>query len=146
MSTAWQQSIRESRQEILDRWTGMALSLFSASLGPSSPLSEAIAEGFGMILDNIEEDGDMLAEALTRTTRILAVQNLPPSRAMSIFLSLYALAGGFYPSGREAFRDRLETLTLQAFDSYMKHRETIYQLKVEETARRMHMALRRAEA
>jgi hypothetical protein len=35
---------------------------------------------------------------------------------------------------------------LQAFDCFMKHRETIYQLKVDEGRRRMHMALRRVEA
>jgi len=43
-------------------------------------------------------------------------------------------------------RDRLEGLTLQAFDSYMKHRETICQIKFDEGRRKMHMALRRAEA
>ena len=47
---------------------------------------------------------------------------------------------------QEAFNSRLDALTLEAFDSYMRHREKIYQLKVEEGSRRMYMALRRAEA
>jgi hypothetical protein len=42
------------------------------------------------------------------------------------------------------FNSRVEKMTLEAFDSYIGHRETIYQLKVDESKNKAFMLLKKA--
>ena len=146
MSKAWNSVIQENRTKILDRWIDRAGELYSGKIAPGGPVAGALKAALGMVLDALPGSGDLLDEALTRVTRILAVQDFPPSRAIALFFELNDIVQDLGPTDREQFRDRLERLVLQAFDSYMMHREKIYQLKVEEGSRRMHMALRRVES
>jgi len=75
------------------------------------------------------------------------VQEFPPSKAMTLFFELKTILGELCSEAETGLlQSRIEELTLKAFDSYMMHREKIYQLKVDESRRRMFMALRRAEA
>ncbi len=143
MTKAWEQALRDNRQSVLDGWSAGASSLLSG--GTSSPVSEALTVELGRLLDAMVA-GDPVDEPLSRLTRIMAVQDLPPSKSLSLLFGIVPLCGGLSADARDHFRARVEELALQAFDSFMKHRETIYQLKVDEGRRRMHMALRRAEA
>ena len=143
MTNAWEQALMENRQAVLDRWSAAAAERLPG--GIASPVAEALAGELGMLLDALA-GGSAFDEKLSRITRILAVQELPPSKTLAIFLDLLPLCEGLSADAREGFRDLIDNLVLQAFDSYMKHRETIYQLKVDEGRRRMHMALRRVEA
>jgi hypothetical protein len=146
MSKAWNSVIQENRTKILDRWIDRAGELYTGKMAPGGPVAGALKAALGMVLDGLPGSSDLLDEALTRVTRILAVQDFPPSRAIAHFFELNDIVQDLGPTDREQFRDRLEMLVLQAFDSYMMHREKIYQLKVEEGSRRMHMALRRVES
>ncbi|NTU59206.1 MAG: hypothetical protein HGB00_09900 [Chlorobiaceae bacterium] len=146
MTRAWEQIIKENRQAVLDRWTTSVIAMLPGSLNHGSLVAAAIAEELGGLLDAVSDRSLSATEPIVRITRILAVQDLPPSKALSILFGLKGLVDGLPAACGEPFRDRLEELTLQAFDSYMKHREAIYQLKVDEGRRRMHMALRRVEA
>jgi len=143
MTKAWEQVLRENRQSLLERWFAGAASLLSG--GGSSPVAEALAAELGRLLDALAH-GSSVDEPLVHLTRILAVQQLPPSRALSLLLGLMPVCDGLTSDEGNRFRDRLDELLLQAFDCYMKHRETICQLKLDEGRRQMHMALRRAEA
>jgi hypothetical protein len=143
MTKAWEQALRDNRQSVLDGWSVGASSLLSG--GNPSPVADALAVELGRLLDAMAA-GDPVDEPLSRFTRILAVQDIPPSKSLSLLFDIVPLCGGLSADALERFRDRVEGLVLQAFDSFMKHRETIYQLKVEEGHRRMHMALRRVEA
>jgi len=146
MTRAWEQTIRDNRQAVLDRWTASVMAMLPGGLSHVSLVAGAIAEELGGLLDAIADSSLPASEPIVRITRILAVQDIPPSKALSILFGLRGLVEGLPPESGELFRDRLEELTLQTFDSYMKHREAICQLKVDEGRRRMHMALRRAEA
>jgi hypothetical protein len=146
MTRAWEQIINDNRQSVLDRWTSSIVAMLPGGLSHGSLVSAAIAGELGGLLDAVTDRSLPVAEPIVRITRILAVQEIPPSKALSILFRLRGLVEGLPTESGDLFRDRLEELTLQAFDSYMKHRETIYQLKVDEGRRRMHMALRRVEA
>jgi hypothetical protein len=143
MTKAWEQALRDNRQSVLDGWSAGASSLLSG--GNSSPVAQALTVELGRLLDALAA-GDPVDDPLARLTRILAVQEIPPSKSLSLLFGIVPLCEGLSAEARDRFRDRVEELMLQAFDSFMKHRETIYQLKVEEGRRRMHMALRRVEA
>lgn len=143
MTKAWEQAIMENRQAVLDGWSAAAAERLPG--GVASPVAEALAGELGMLLDALA-GGSAPDGKLARITRILAVQEIPPSQALALFHDLLPHCETLSVSARASLRDRLDQLLLQAFDSYMQHRETIYQLKVDEGRRRMHMALRRAEA
>ncbi|MBC8219236.1 MAG: hypothetical protein H8E67_01530, partial [Proteobacteria bacterium] len=57
-----------------------------------------------------------------------------------------AKKGGVRFSAKEwgEFNSRLEQMTLEAFDSYVDHREKIYQIKVDESKNRAFMLLKKA--
>jgi hypothetical protein len=146
MTRAWEQIVKENRSRVLERWTSSVVSMLPGAMGHGSLVAVAIAEELGGLLDAVMDRTLPASEPIVRITRILAVQEIPPSKSLSILFVLRGLIEELPASCSHPCRDRLEELTLQAFDSYMKHRETIYQLKVDEGRRRMHMALRRAEA
>jgi hypothetical protein len=146
MTRAWEQIVKEDRDRLLERWTSSVVSMLPGGMSHGSLVAAAIAEELGGLLDAVADRSMPAAEPIMRITRILAVQEIPPSKSLSILFVLRGLIEELPAECDHPFRDRLEELTLQAFDSYMKHRETIYKIKVDEGQRRMHMALRRAES
>lgn len=155
MTIEWAKLLQENRKEILDGWVKRELLLFSGKMAPHSPVAEAFSEALEMVLDHCEKNSVLLTEALVQVSRILAVQDLPPSRSLSLFFELkrmiqeISVRGGQKKSLKQgeldALQCRLEEITLQAFDCYMMHREKIAQLKVDENKRHHFMQLRRAE-
>lgn len=146
MSRAWEQTVKENRDILLERWTSSVVAMLPGQMSRGSLVATAVAGELGALLDAVTDSTVPAAEPIVRITRILAVQDIPPSKSLSILFLLRGLIEELPAECDHPCRDRLEALTLQAFDSYMKHCETIYQLKVDEGRRRMHMALRRAEA
>lgn len=144
MNRTWERIIRENRETILKRWLEFGLDLFSGKMAPGTPISEALADGMGMMLDGFAEDGERCREGVSRVTRILAVHPFRPSRSLSLFPELRSIlqeTGG--SEGDAPFcTERIEAILFEAFDLFMGHRETIYQLKVEESRSKMHMLLR----
>jgi len=156
MTIEWGRAVQEHKKEILDVWMRRSLLLFSGKMAPCSPVADALHQALGMVLDNCEKNSELLASALLQLSRILAVQDMPPSRTMSLFFELkkiileLSLKGSQKKSLKQLDPDllqsRLEELTLQAFDSFMIQREHICQLKLDESKRMLFMQLRRAEA
>jgi hypothetical protein len=146
MTRAWEQIVKENRDRLLERWTSSVVAMLPGGMSHGSLVAAAISEELGGLLDAVADRSLPAAESIMRITRILAVQEIPPSKSLSILFGLRGLIDELPAECDHPLRDRLEELTLQAFDSFMKHRETIYKIKVDEGQRRMHMALRRAEA
>ncbi len=156
MTIEWGRAVQENKQEILDAWMERSLRLFSGKMAVVSPVAEALCQALGMVLDLGEKNSEPLTEALVQLSRILAVQDMPPSRTMSLFFELKKIILELSLKGRpkqllkqldmDALQSRLEELTLQAFDCYMMQRELIGQLKLDESKRMLFMQLRRAEA
>ncbi|MBM3161744.1 MAG: hypothetical protein FJZ79_00060 [Chlorobi bacterium] len=145
MKRTWERIIRENRETILHRWHERGLDLFTGKMAPGTPLAEALADGMGMILDGFHNDSDLCHEGVLRVTRILAVHPFRPSRSLSLFRELSAILQetGGAEADASFCRERIEETVFEAFDRFMEHRETIYQLKVEESRSKMHMLLGR---
>lgn len=146
MTRAWEQTVKENRDSVLERWTTTVLAMLPGGMNHASLVGAALAEELGALLDAVMDRTLSAAEPIVRITRILAVQEIPPSKSLSILFVLRSLIEELPADCDHPFRDRIEELTLQSFDSFMKHRETICQIKYDEGRRKMHMALRRAEA
>jgi hypothetical protein len=146
MTRAWEQTVKENRNTLLERWTASVVEMLPGGGSHGSLVAAAIGEELGALLDAVTDRTIQAAEPVMRITRILAVQDIPPARSLSILFMLRGLIEELPGECDHPCRDRLEELTLQAFDSYMKHRETICQIKYDEGRRKMHMALRRTEA
>ncbi|MEI7748579.1 MAG: RsbRD N-terminal domain-containing protein [Chlorobiaceae bacterium] len=156
MKTRWTDLLEANKKALLEQWLDCALALFPEKMGYSTPIAMVLSGALEKIVSGLGTSENDYKDSLDDVTRILAVQNIPPSKALSIFLEpklilrdimkRVTVAGTLTQEVQEAFNSRLDALTLEAFDSYMRHREKIYQLKVEEGSRRMHMALRRVEA
>ncbi|WP_294348261.1 RsbRD N-terminal domain-containing protein [Prosthecochloris sp.] len=143
--------IHKNRPLVLERWRQSVLAFFPQRMHSGTPLAEALSDVLAEILDALDESSERVGETVNRVSRILAVQNFPPSKAMSLFFELQAILREIAPGKVkqihwDEFRTDMEQLTLQAFDSYMVHREKIYQLKVEESKRQTFMMSRRAKA
>lgn len=143
--------IHKNRPLVLERWRQSVLAFFPQKMHSGTPLAEALSDVLAEILDALDESSERVGETVNRVSRILAVQNFPPSKAMSLFFELQAILREIAPGKVkqiywDEFRTDMEQLTLQAFDSYMVHREKIYQLKVEESKRQTFMMSRRAKA
>ena len=145
-----------SRRAIFKQWLDSALALFPEKMGYSTPVAVMLSGALEEILSCFETGDNTYNVALEDVTRMFAIQNILPSRALSIFFELKIIlrdrimkttgAEALTQDVQEFFNERIDDLVLEAFDSYMRHREKLYQLKVEEGSRRMYMALRRAEA
>lgn len=154
MKAAWNIALQKARPEIFRRWKGSALDLFSGAESPSSLITDALLEQMASLLDSLADEKGDCSDAVDAICRILAVQPFQPSFAMRVFFSLKSIVPELLcgQSGDEfsgegepvRFLSRTDELILMAFDRYMAHRERLYQLKVEESRNRMHMALRRA--
>ena len=148
--------IRDNRREVLERWHSHVLSFFPGKMQSATPIAQALDDGLGNILDSFGTTPETLGNALAGVVRILAVQNFPPSRAMSLFFELKSILQKIAPGTSykrqikqkdwDEFQTGMEHLTLEAFDSYMAHREKIYQLKVEESKRQTFMMQRGEKA
>jgi len=146
--------IREKRQIVLDQWQGYVLSLFPVTMKSATPIAQAIESGLGDVLDSFETTPEKRTAALSGVIRILAVQSFSPSKSMSVFFALRSILREIGGSEKrqikqkhwDEFQTSMEHLTLEAFDSYMVHREKIYQLKVDESLRQSFMTRRGTRA
>ena len=87
MTIEWGRAVQENKKEILDAWMRRSMLIFSGKMAPGSPVADALHQALGMVLDNCEKNSELLASALVQLSRILAVQDMPPSLAMSLFLN-----------------------------------------------------------
>ncbi len=143
--------VRENKAAIIDRWHQVVLGYLPEKMHNKTPLAGALLDILGEVLDSFNGSEGARSDALSNITRVLAVQDLPPSKAMSLFFDLKAIlkdpAFGIQKKKQwDEMQADMERLTLQAFDSYMAHREKIYQLKVEESKRQAFMMSGRTRA
>ena len=161
MTNSMKSLIEQNKEWILEKWLNRRLALFSKQKHSliaaqmdqfQNPIRHEIFEGLKAILDNFETKGEKFTESLDQISRVLAIQDFPPSRAMSLFYELKeiiqerAKKTGVSFGHKEwvEFNSRVEKMTLEAFDNYIGHRETIYQLKVDESKNKAFMLLKKA--
>ncbi|MFP4428491.1 MAG: RsbRD N-terminal domain-containing protein [Desulfovermiculus sp.] len=120
----------------------------------ANPIGANLARDLDLIFGELlrEQSTDALPSAVDGIVRVRAVQDFPPSAAVGCFLMLKRIIRQSVGAqireqnlARElaAFDDKVDQLMLVAFESYMKCRETIWELKAKEAQHRTKNLLRR---
>ena len=134
--------IVQNHEQILEEWLYLRLpiiskqkqSLIMMQIDPfQNPIRHQLHEGLKVILENYEKKGEKYTEAVEQISRILAIQDYPPSTAMALFYELKVIVRklmkktgvGFKAKDWVAFNSCIETMTLEAFDFYCAQRESM---------------------
>jgi hypothetical protein len=120
----------------------------------TNPVGYTIHRETAVLLESIlaeeEAAGGEITDALDKLIKIRAVQDFSASQAVAF---IFALKGVLHEELAEVnasldeilhIDDRIDRLALAAFDYYMKNRETIYQIKINEVKNRSNKLLQRA--
>lgn len=119
----------------------------------ANPAGYIITQGIEILFDELiqETNSDRVIQALDSIIRIRAVQDFTPSQATAfVFLFKQVIRDGLEPDiQRErlsneflAFEARIDAMALSAFDVYMKCREEIHRIRMNEAMTEREMALR----
>ncbi len=120
-----------------------------------NPIGNVISEGIDVIFDFLvdEKDKDIAINALEGIIRIMALQDIMPSKAVSWVFDLKEILkkklekDDVYSQELYAIFYKIDTLMLMAFDIYMQCKEDINRIRIkEQMAKTMGMdALRKVD-
>jgi hypothetical protein len=121
----------------------------------SNPVGQTIAQEISTLVDEIitPSSSEKVSGCLDNIIRIRAIQDFSASEAVAFVLQLKkvirgVLRGGPLSNGSfEELRnleDQIDDMALLAFDIYTKHRQRLYELRVDEVKRQVSRLLVRA--
>lgn len=152
--------LSQRKNAILERWFKLILETYPPDASRflerekdsfNNPVGFTISQETKAIYEQLlqEMNSDKLSTSLENILKIRAVQDFSPSQAVSfIFLLKKAVKEELANQGDHAFEELLEfdhkvdKLALLAFDIYMKSREKIFQLRVNEVRAESEIAFR----
>ncbi len=150
ITKAWFQLVMETYPPDGSRFLKQEENRFANPVG--STISQELGNIFEELLNGV--DSESISPFLDRIIRIRAVQDFSPSRALSFIFDLKKIIKkelGSKIRDREdydellKFDSRIDLLAMLAFDIYMKCREEIYKIRVNEVKNRAHRLLERAK-
>jgi len=147
--------LTHKKASILEKWLNVLIetcppdtSKYLKARGHKSEnvIQSAISKGMEDIFDELLRDHEKgkRPEFLDNMVRVLAVQNFPPSKALSFFFSLKKIirdeVGSVIAEQRLSqdilsLESAIDSLALAAFDVFMECREKIHEIKVNEAKR-----------
>jgi hypothetical protein len=119
----------------------------------ANPVGYAISEMVDSVLGGLQDgaDPERLSACLKPFVRMRAVQDFPPSRAVSFAFLLKKAVKEVYEEGSvgnagalERLDSIVEEMALVSFDIYTECREAINRVKEDEMKRNLYMLLRKA--
>lgn len=120
----------------------------------ANPVGGALREGLDGLLTGLFQSAESqeLSPFLDRIIRVRAVQNFSPAQALIFIFQLKRIIrdvlGDVESRGLaeefSALDRRIDDLALQAFDVYAACREKLYEIRLNDETRRLHLLLRRA--
>jgi hypothetical protein len=152
----------QKRTPIIKRWFDLILEAYPSDTASflkeerdrfANPAGYIISRGLEALFDELtrETDSANVITALDSIMRIRAVQDFNTFQALTfVFLLKKAIReelegemkGGQFFSDYLSFESRIDSLSLFAFDIYVKAREEVYQARVREIAVERDRALR----
>ena len=96
--------IEGNKDKIHEKWLARRLGIFSEQKKSlimtqmdqfQNPIRHEMAEGLTGILVHFKNRGENFSSALDQITRVLAIQDFPPSRAMGLFYELKENCTGY---------------------------------------------------
>jgi len=157
--------LESKRTEVVQRWVDLALSIYpegsDSFIGREkdrfrNPVGTTTGEGLNAIFDAILADRPAaeVEEALDGIVRIRAIQEFSPSQALGFVFLLKraireqlgdALTDPSVWGELSDLHSRIDQMTLEAFDRFVKCREAIYDFRAREAKRQTFSLLKRLE-
>lgn len=152
--------VAERRGELVRRWTEAVLDAYPSETGRflreirdpfRNPVGATLREALPAIFDGLAGLQPELEweKALDRVVRLKAVQDGTATEALSFLLRLKGILreearrSGTDETGRAALEDAVDGLLFRAFEAYVRCRERISEIKVQDANRRAYLLLRR---
>jgi len=141
------EALTAKRRAIVDEWLARTLEAYPEHTASflargedpfSNPVGHAFKEAFPVLVDELLGGMDLarIAPLLDQVVKIRAVQDFTPSQAVAfVFLLKKVIREELKSDGLAAVEDRIDEMALLAFDLYLKCRERIYAIKVNESTR-----------
>jgi len=156
--------LSQKRAAILERWFHLILEAYPIDTSTflkkqkdrfANPVGYTISQGIEGLFEELLQgmDSDKVSSFLDNIVRVRAVQDFSPSQAMAfIFLLKKVIREELKSEMREnglaeellIFESKIDALALLSFDIYMKCREKIYEIRVNEVKNSVYMLLRKA--
>ncbi|OPL14455.1 MAG: hypothetical protein AVO38_02490 [delta proteobacterium ML8_D] len=148
--------LTKKRDHIIEKWINCIQETYPSETAEffrnqrnrfANPLGASISEAVGPLFDEIlnENNPQNMSSSLDHLIRIRAVQDFPPSMAVAVVFLLKKVIrdemkkdidqGGLFEDLLE-FESRIDYCVLLAFDVYMKCREKIWAIKLDEFKKR----------
>jgi hypothetical protein len=138
--------LKQKKQAVLAEWIrqGEGNTLGKQKPHPVfNPVSHIIHTEWEQFYDAMIEEKDLSGELFSETLRLRAVQQMLPSAALLFVNNLkYILREKIYHDPidkinlkQSELEDKLDKVLMESFDLYMKFRESIFNLKIEEHKR-----------
>ncbi len=157
--------LSEKRPDILKRWFDIVVESYPADTTIflrkqkdrfANPVGHTLKQGTEVFFDELLSgaDAEKAAPSLDGIIRIRAVQEGPPSRAIVFILLLKSIIREILGEAVQerslsgelvALEARIDAVALYAFDSFMKCREKIYEVKTNETRNMTYRLLQKAQ-
>lgn len=154
METKLKDILREKKPAILKRWFDVIMETYPTEAAGflkgtknrfTGPVGYTIHEGIDGLIEGLigEVPFEEVSPFLDDIIKIRAVQNFSPSQAVAFIFYLKRIiseelqnmsdAHGVVDAATlSALESKIDTLALMSFDTYMKSREKIYELKADE--------------
>ncbi|MDN5347216.1 MAG: hypothetical protein PWP65_780 [Clostridia bacterium] len=157
--------LRQKKAAILEKWFQLLLDTYPAETSRflkeeknqfANPVGHAFYQGIEGLYEGLLQglEPEKISPFIDKIVRIRAVQDFLPSQANAyIFLLKRAIREELAAELREnrvpikellTFESRIDELALHSFDIYMKCREKIYEIRVNEVKNRTAKLLERA--
>lgn len=157
-----QRLLAEKKEAILRRWLDLVLDAYPADTrnflrSPknqfTNPVGHTITEGLVSLYKQLQGEDDPVgaAQAMDRLVRVRAVQNMTPSEAVGFIPGLKLILREELkellredPQALRELEDRIDRLTLLAFDIFSGCKERLYQIRIQEIRTRTERLLKMA--
>lgn len=157
------QRIANGKESLVDRWYDLVLATYPGETAKlwrrnsdpfTNPVGQATHRALAELVDHllVWSDAQAICTSLDEVVKIRAVQDFTPAKAMAfIFLLKKALrevfakdlAGGGLDAELAALEARVDNMALMGFDVYVREREKIFRMRVDEFKRTHRMIFRK---
>ena len=156
--------LSQKKREIAGRWIRMTMAAYPKEALPvlnrnkdqfANPLSHIISKNIELLFDELLQgiESKRTAAILDEIIKIKAVQDFSPSQALQFVFDLKSIIfelkdetveGEAMPQEQiRSFELEIDKLAKLAFDLYVKNREKLYEIRVNEIKNQTHMLIRR---
>jgi hypothetical protein len=138
--------------EMLQSYPESSVNFLSGQRDPfRNPVGHTLKEGLSLLFDRLVQSSDVsdTPPALDGILRIRAVQDISAGQAVAFIFLFKRIVRAEFPMASTRFADelaaleeRIDAMTLLAFDLFMKCRERIFEIKANESKRRAFLSER----